>query len=192
MLNQKLIGGKMDIKQASSAPAQPTPQPQPLRSAPARTSEDTGGKKGDNKKSKLWLIIVAAVVVIGLVAAGIWWALDNRGDSSESAINQDAYQAVFLTNGQVYFGKLQSTEGKYATMQDIFYLQVEQAVQPSTENPADAVDPADAENNVQLIKLGNELHGPEDEMHIRSDQILFWENLKSDSKITEAINNYKE
>lgn len=171
----------MDFKNVNNTPAQAAPQ-----SAPARSSA-TAGNPG--KKPNLWLMVVGVVVLVALVAAGLWWALSGKSGDGETAINKDAYQAVFLTNGQVYFGKLTSTAGKYASMENIYYLQVEQAVQPSTENPASG---ADADNNVQLIKLGNELHGPEDKMQISSEQILFWENLKDDSKISKAISEYKD
>ena len=40
---------------------------------------------------------------------------------------------------------------------------------------------------MSLIKLGEELHEPEDLMIINKDNILFIENLKADSKIVKAI-----
>jgi hypothetical protein len=43
---------------------------------------------------------------------------------------------------------------------------------------------------VSLIKLGSELHGPEDQMSINRDQILFFENMKNSSKINEAITKF--
>lgn len=84
------------------------------------------------------------------------------------------YQAVFLDNGQVYFGKLeQRAAPTFMKLTDIFYLQ-------SAEN----------EDVVQLIKLGSELHGPEDVMYIQKAHILFWENLRPDSEIIGKIRKY--
>lgn len=100
---------------------------------------------------------------------------------------KDEYQAVFLTNGQVYFGKLQNASGAYLELTDIYYLQVDSSIQSGEEAEAAASD-----SNVQLIKLGNELHGPQDEMQISTLQVLFWENLKADSRVSEAIANYTE
>lgn len=181
----------MDFRQTNNAQPQAAQQPaqQPVQPR-ASVGSSNGGNSGNGGKSKLALWGAGVLVLVALVAGGLWWALGSKSDDDGSAaIKKDAYQAVFLTNGQVYFGKLKSTTGKYATMENIYYLQVEQAVQPSTEKPADN---ADQNNNVQLIKLGNELHGPEDSMQISSDQILFWENLKSDSKISKAISDYKQ
>jgi hypothetical protein len=39
------------------------------------------------------------------------------------------------------------------------------------------------------VKLGNEIHGPEQEMQISSSQVIFWENLKNDGKVVDAIKN---
>jgi hypothetical protein len=41
------------------------------------------------------------------------------------------------------------------------------------------------------VKLGNELHGPEDEMTIEKAQVLYWENLKPSGKVSEAISSYQ-
>lgn len=130
------------------------------------------------------VIIVAGLAVIAAIIVGI---LTRTGVISEpSAINKDENQAVFLTNGQVYFGKLQNVKGDYLTLTNIYYLQVD-STDPSIQSGANSNS-----NNVQLIKLGNELHGPNDEMQISSKQVLFWENLKNDSKVSQAIANYKE
>ena len=95
--------------------------------------------------------------------------------------NSDGWQAVFLTNGQVYFGKIESVHGRYVTLTDIFYLQVSQPLQ-QPDNADNAQQP-----NLNLIKLGDELHGPEDAMYIERKNIMFWENLKPSSNVVRAI-----
>lgn len=101
-------------------------------------------------------------------------------------VKRGQYQAVFLTNGQVYFGKLQNPDSKYLTLTDVYYLQVE-------NSPQEGQDPAQqTQGEPKLIKLGEELHGPEDEMKILQDQVSFWENLKEDSKVVTAIGEYKK
>jgi hypothetical protein len=62
-------------------------------------------------------------------------------------------------------------------------LQVQQDVQP-----ADASAPA---QNLSLAKLGSELHGPEDVMYLERRQVLFWENMKDSSQVTQAIKEAK-
>ncbi|MFH1170800.1 MAG: hypothetical protein V1704_04545 [Candidatus Vogelbacteria bacterium] len=122
------------------------------------------------------------VVILIVVAVILGWKLfgDQKGGSLFTANVSADYQAVFLTNNQVYFGKLTERNDKYAVLTDIFYLQVSQPLQPSQPNP-----------NVNLIKLGSELHGPADRMEINRDQILFIETLKADSQVVKGIEKYK-
>lgn len=136
-----------------------------------------------NSKSpmKAILIGVAAIVVaIGLILCAI--KLMGSNSSVEGEIKRDKYQAVFLTNGQVYFCKLTNISKEYVICADIYYLQVQQKVQPKDDNE---------ESQVSLAKLGTELHGPEDKMIINRDQVLFWENLKDDGKVVKAITENK-
>jgi hypothetical protein len=108
------------------------------------------------------------------------------------AMIKSEYQAVFLTNGQVYFGKL-DFEGHWYVLRDIYYLQVTQELQPASGNGSSQNITTPQNNSqqqkVQLVKLGSELHGPEDAMYIARDKIMFWENLKSDSRVIQTIKN---
>ena len=78
-------------------------------------------------------------------------------------------------------------------MSDIYYLQVQQP-QPSGSAVADATKSNQQDSvatDTQLVKLGQELHAPEDQMVINKDQILFWENIKDSGKVVQAIDAYK-
>src|SRR3989344_1128727 len=116
-------------------------------------------------------------------------------NSYSKSENSSIWQAVFLANGQVYFGHLKERTSKYPLLTDIYYLQVnqqnlqsgDQNTNTNTNTNADAAQP-----QISLIKLGDELHGPKDEMYIAKDQILFWEDLKDDSKVVQAIKDYKK
>lgn len=144
------------------------------------------------KKAPLKAILLAAVIVlvVGALAFGVSSYLSKNDAGTNIAvdeskdINSNAYQALFLTNGQVYFGHLSNLNSKYVTITDIYYLQVQQNLQQGSGG--------NTNSQVSLAKLGSELHGPEDKMHVASDQVLFWENLKSDSKVSQAIAAYKK
>lgn len=140
-----------------------------------RPVQNTQWQRPTSKKH-VALLIAAAIIIVGGLA--LWWVKSHRADF---AVKGDKYQAIFMTNGQVYFCKLSNLSDTYVTCKDIYYLQVQQAVQP-----ADNKD-KDKQPQVSLAKLGSELHGPDDEMHINRDQVLFWENLKDDSKVVKAI-----
>jgi hypothetical protein len=150
--------------------------------APARNIMQTQHNSSNGKFGKPMMAVIAAVVVILLVLGG-WFAWSKMG--GDTGVKSDQYQAVFLTNGQVYFGKVSNINSGYVKLSDIYYLQVQQSVQPTDKNKTD-------QSQVSLAKLGSELHGPEDSMNINRDQVLFWENLKNDGKVVQAINSYKQ
>jgi hypothetical protein len=138
------------------------------------------------------MIVIAAGLILAIAAlvfALLWNAKSMQ--SGVSAVDTNKYQAVFLTNGQVYFGKASNLKSDYVTLKNIYYLQVQQSVQPSTDKPATATTDQNAGSQVSLTKLGQELHGPTDEMHIAKEQVLFWENLKDDSTVVKAIKDYE-
>lgn len=130
-------------------------------------------------------IIVATICLIAALAFGSWWI--TRNDEA-TQIKSDRYQSIFLTNGQVYFGKITTLNSSYMRISDIYYLQAQQTVQP-TDGKKDA-STTDTSAKPQLVKLGNELHAPEDAMQINRDQVLFWENIKPDGQVTKAISNF--
>jgi hypothetical protein len=70
---------------------------------------------------------------------------------------------------------------------DVYYLQTKTA---DTVNPQPAA--SSTSTNLELVKLGSELQGPTDEMIINKDQVTFFENLKSDGKVTQSIEKYKK
>lgn len=81
--------------------------------------------------------------------------------------SQTKYTAVFLDSGQVYFGVL-----KGSTLTNVYYMQV-------------------VEEKPQLVKMGSEVHAPEDEMKINPDHILFTERLKPEGQVVTAIKAFK-
>lgn len=137
--------------------------------------------------------IIAAIVVL-LLALGFYaW---KAGLVAKKRAEQ--YQAVFLTNGQVYFGKVRNRNSAFVAVRDIYYLQQRerlQEAQPAEGSvkgsavKAPAAQPGEPE--LALVKLGEELHGPTDAMEINRDHILFIEDLKNDGKVVEAIRRYK-
>src|SRR4051812_2348843 len=73
--------------------------------------------------------------------------------------NSSKWQAVFLSDGQVYFGKLSNYNNKFALLDRVYYLKFAQGLQ---EGGANAI----ASQQLNLIKLGGEAHGPENQMYL--------------------------
>ena len=139
------------------------------------------------RRPKLMVKIIIAVVVILALLGGGFFAKQSMSNGFAQAVSKDKYQAVFLTNGQVYFGKIDSINATGYTLKDIYYLQVQQDVQGEQAQAA-----AGQDQNLSLAKLGSELHGPDDTMYIEGKQVLFWENLKNDSQVVKAIDANKK
>jgi hypothetical protein len=161
----------------------------PVRvNGPASTHRSTAGNHdaqnhGGKRVGKAKQFILASaltVVVAALVVCGLLFYKSGPG----AAIDGSKYQAVFFTNGQVYFGKLKVMNGSYMKLTDVYYLQ---ATKASDKNPQQT-----SQDGVELVKLGSEVHGPEDEMLISKEQVLFFENLKKDGKVSASIAQYQK
>jgi len=75
----------------------------------------------------------------------------------------------------------------YTQLEDIYYLQTYTPALQQAPNQAAVGQP-----QLSLVKLGNELHGPQDKMEINDAHIIFIESLKQDGRVVEAIARYKE
>lgn len=155
--------------------------------APAHPTTGGGAASGGKRRWKegpLWLRVVwivllfSATILVVALAALMYFG----GPDESKFVDDKKNQAVFLTNGQVYFGKIKSVNKQYVDMKDIYYLNVNQQVQPNQEG-----SDKQPQSSISLVKLGCELHGPADRMVINRDQVTFWENLKDDGQVSKAI-----
>ncbi|MCR4280617.1 MAG: hypothetical protein NUV82_04320 [Candidatus Komeilibacteria bacterium] len=139
--------------------------------------------------AKIITIVIIVVVLLGaLYFVDKYTSVNIFGMEGEQVTVTD-WSAVFLSNGQVYFGKVESYNSNFVTLSDIYYLQVVQ--RPLQQTQTGETEQAQGQNELSLVKLGNELHGPEDYMKINADHVLFTERLKSDSQVVDAISRYK-
>ncbi len=145
-------------------------------------------KKGGWGTKILVIIIVIVVILIGLYLVSKYtdWNVLNVNKTS-STVKTTGWQAIFLSNGQVYFGRIASQDKDKLVLKEIYYLQVTQQIQPAPEGQ----EPQTAQN-LSLVKLGNELHGPKDIMQINMAHVLFTEELKEGSSVVNAIKDYLE
>lgn len=122
---------------------------------------------------------VTTVIIVVLVLLLIGIGVSKYKRSGVPAIDPNVYQAVFFENNQQYFGHLHNINSKMPYLTDIYYVRTQG---PVPENPQ--------QQQFTLIKLGNEIHGPEDVIYFNWDRVLYWENLRSDSEVVKGI--YKE
>ena len=187
VLNERLGGKPMDFANRGNRPVQQQ-QPAPQMSseqAPAPKKEKSGiafGKFG-SVFVLFGIALLSAALLVGLVFGG----KEDKVNKESDLISTDKYQAVFLNSqdGQVYFGKLGVYNSDWYVLSDIYYVRVENPIQPAGASQ-------EAQTNSRQAKLINELHGPQDVMYVSRDKVLYWENLKDDGQVVKAITEYKK
>lgn len=130
-------------------------------------------------KFPLTLFIVLSVLGSVVLAFNAYELISRNLDLD---IDKSTYQAVFLTNDQVYFGLLKNINSPYPVLSDVYYVKLEGG--SSSQGGQSTAG--------KLVKLGqDEAHGPRDAMILNKDHILFWENLRTDSQIVQLIAKMK-
>jgi len=112
-----------------------------------------------------WILLIVIVVVLVVVALNwpLWPPVKFK----------TTYQAVLLTNGAVYFGKLEGLGTDYPILRDVFYIQ-------------NAVDPNTKQTSSVLIRRGKEWHGP-DFMVLNARHVLLIEPVTEGSRVAHLI-----
>jgi hypothetical protein len=161
-------------------------------SSPTENAANTTTPKSHKPKRKLSgkldiFNIVLLVSLALLILFLLFFVVSSKTKSSSDIglVSKDGYQAVFLTNGQVYFGKIAGMDNRYIRLQEIYYLSPNQAAQEAQPNEQQQ------NPQYQLVKLGCELHGPQDQMIIQRDQVTFWENLKDEGTVVKGVKDWK-
>jgi hypothetical protein len=85
------------------------------------------------------------------------------------------YQAVFLANGQTYFGHYLDRLGPYVKVENAFYI----AQAPTAEEGQTPES--------RIIRRGSELHQPQSFVLIPKSAILFVEDLRQDSQVAQFM-----
>lgn len=112
------------------------------------------------------------IIALGLII-GISTACSGVGNQL------DDWQAVFLTSGQVYYGKITDATGPFYILEDVYYIR---RLPPAEEGDAP---------QLTLVKMGQELHGPDDLIMINRDHILYVENLTPEGQVYKRIQEAK-
>jgi hypothetical protein len=118
--------------------------------------------------------VIIAIILVLVFAAVVVTQRDRigalLGGTTARYIDANAFQAVFLSNSQVFFGKL-TLDGDTYVLNDVFYVSNAEGQQTGGS----------------LVKLGNEVHGPRDPIVIPAPAVIIIENLRDDSQVVQAI-----
>ncbi|MCW2927468.1 MAG: hypothetical protein JWM86_1436 [Thermoleophilia bacterium] len=116
------------------------------------------------------------VIVLVLLTRG-----GNGGGADEllDGIREDRLQAVYLTDGSVYFGDLRAGNGDWLDLRDAFFLRRTEAA---------AKDGAAAKASTDLVPIGEVLGGDGD-MTLNATEVLQVQDLAKDAEIATAIDD---
>jgi len=115
--------------------------------------------------------VLSFVLVPILIGTFLGGAVDPQ---SLPFVGSERISAVFLLDGQAYFGSLEDSPlSGTIVLRDVYYLN--DASKVTTDYP------------LGLVKRGNELHQPVDVMYIRRDKAVAIERVTLASPIGQAI-----
>ncbi len=163
------------------------------------TEKEPAKKKAANPKQWEAEKKIIKRIALGVLAFMILVVLDANYQFT-AALQTDkkastTWQAVFLTNDQVYFGHLSQYGINYWKLKDASYIKVTQvpvAQAPDAANGTPAKDqPTKMENRTTLMKVSQDVHQPEDTLYIPKEQILFWQDLQDGSSIVQTLKTEK-
>lgn len=109
-------------------------------------------------------ILAVLLLVLGTFVFVRWWDFTMPTFGAR-------YQAVFLANGQTYFGHYLDRLGPYVKVENAFYITQEPTVEEG-QTPES-----------RIIRRGSELHQPLPFVLIPKSAILFVEDLRPDSQV---------
>lgn len=127
---------------------------------------------GENRRETLWIVTGCVVCLLVGVAIGhvVTYHLVGRHHTALST----PYQAVLLSNGAVFYGRLSGYGTSHPVLTSVYYI-------------VSNTDPNTKQVTNVLVKRGKELHGP-DRMYLNANQIVFVEPVGPDSKVAQLIN----
>jgi hypothetical protein len=115
-------------------------------------------------------VLLAVLIFAGAFAFVRWW------DLALPSIGRPTYQAVFLSNGQVFFGRYYDRIGPYVKIVTPYYIQ----------QTGDTTDPSKPGES-RIVRRGDELHAPVPEMLVPRTSVLFVEDLSDGSPVAQFI-----
>jgi hypothetical protein len=105
--------------------------------------------------------------------AGVCLAVPGCDVNTPKVRIETEYQAVFLDNGQIFYGKLEGAGGTYPLLRDVHYIQRQ-------------TDPETKEVRNVLLRRGSEWHAP-NLMYLNDRHIVAIEPVTKDSQVAKMI-----
>lgn len=124
------------------------------------------------RRTLTWLAAIAALVLVAFV---LWRLVSARSGGVERRIDTGGYQAISLTTGQLYFGRLRDTGGEFVEVRDAHYIR---EVEGAKEGDA---------TRSEVVPTSTQLHRPRSRLVLPRSQVVTIEDLADDSAAVKAI-----
>jgi len=138
-------------------------------------------KGTNNYMKKIFISTILIFVLLLIFITAFLWQNGTIRNTIQLLEYRDSYQAVFLNNGQVYFGNIAELTNEYVFLEDPYSIKVQQKETAEEES---------AQSEIKLLSIEDEFYKPEGYMLIKKSEILFIEELKDSSQIINIIENY--
>jgi hypothetical protein len=122
-------------------------------------------QRGSAVVQLVWTVAGLVLIVAAILSMKATWPSNVKFTTP--------YQAVLLTNGSAYFGKLEGYGSPHPVLTEVYYIVTQ-------------TNPDTKQNNNVLVKRGKELHEP-DRMYLNPQQILCVEPVGPNSKVAQLI-----
>ena len=130
--------------------------------------------KVNEKLVKRIVLILAVLIAIFL----IYWLCFGKDEK---------WYMVTLNDGDIFFGQISDIYANPVVIKKVYYdygqLQAKEEKSNTTANEA---------GNLQLVKMGKEIYGPDGSRIAYQTQIKYMDTLKNDSKVLKAILEYEK
>jgi hypothetical protein len=115
-----------------------------------------------------------------MTALALLFVFSGCGKSDQKIKIDTEYKAVFLDNGQVFFGRIEEVGPSYLMLKDVFYVQSQVIQQEKDKKEVRSI----------LIKRGSEWHAP-DLMYITTRHVVVIEPVGPNSRVAQLIKDAK-
>lgn len=126
---------------------------------------------------KTTLNLAALGIFLLTAAVGCQPKTSQTAETGSAPVSDNEWQALYLTSGQVYYGRLTDEKGQFFKLADVYTIQMAPAGQDKAKSPS----------RPTLVKVGNELVGSVDEISVNREHILFIQNLKKEAQVVQGI-----
>ena len=152
----------------------------------AHPQEGTKPPKKDQKAMRFYMLVfMVAVVILGLYLVYSKYISDSTTAVPTISFLDEKFYGVFLDDGDIYFGKISDKESVFVTVDEAFYLKITQETQTDSNGGIVEVP------QLNLVKVGNEIHKPLGNIEIQRSHIVSIQELAPGSEVIKVMKSYK-